>query len=398
MPLSPSTGSVDASEVTNLQEFVVDSMAQALQSTDLSIVYNDLTGIIQLAGNTNNQGLIWESIAAATALVANHGYFVDLSASAGNVELTLPLAPVVGQVISLVYAGATSILKKAIVARNGKLINSVANDLQVYTKDQRLNLIYVSDSLGWLAESARPLEVFQSSVVFTRPTATNVVQSGIINYLGTQLGVAAYLNPFFPSSSPVRPRRIIFAAQSQWSNVTATVLGFADKSTSLTVVNSLAGTSYGDRFFVFFFNSETKIPIQIKLSSIFVQWGSSTGTFIPKVLNVKGAKTLGSNLAFSDIETKIGSTAQSVLTQQDSRIITSPEWTTIGTLSDANIGFSSNYYGSGTNTTTSKFYDLNAASFYPAYMLTSLTPFVHGTVFEGFEIRQLEFYGEVIGS
>ncbi|PSB16056.1 hypothetical protein C7B65_22795 [Phormidesmis priestleyi ULC007] len=396
-PYQSGSGTVDAANVTNLQEYVVDFVAQALQSSDLTVNYDDAAGVIQLTGNTNNQGLVWQSITTNTTLSPNYGYFVDLSASPGNADLILPPNPVPGQVISLIYIGATSLLKKAIVRRNGQPINSAAIDLQLYTKDQRLTLTYVSAAVGWFAESARAIEAFQPSVVLSRPASTTSAQNGILNYLGTNLNTGTYLNPFSPSTNPLRPRRAIFCARLGWTNVNLSILS-ADKSTTATAAIRIDPTTDSASFFVLFYNSETKAPIQVKLSAIYIQFTSTGGTYIPKTLNIRGAKNLGVNLALSDVEAKI-SPAQSQLPQADSRIIVSPDWTNLATFTDANTGFSGNYYGnSGSNPTVSKFYDLNAADFYPAYMITSLPSVVNGTAFEGWEIRQMEFYGEVIAS
>lgn len=387
---------IDASNVTNLQEYVLDTVAQGLQSSDLTVAYNDATGIIQLAGNTNNQGLIWEAIAAATTLIANHGYFIDLSASAGNGDLTLPLSPVQGHVISLIYIGSTSLLKKAIVRRNGQLINSAAIDLQIYTQNQRLTLTYASASVGWIAESARTIEPYQASVVFARPATTPVAQNGILNYLGTHLGTGSYLNPFSPSTNPLRPRRAIFCAQAAWSSMATALL--ADKSTTATGSNRVEPGVDASRFFILFFDSQTKAPIQIKLSSLYMQFGSNGGAYTPKTFTIKGTKSLGSNLLLSDVEAKI-TTVQSSLPQQDSRVIVSPDWVSLATFTDANSGLSGNYYGnSGVNTTVSKFYDVNSSDFYSAFMLSSLPSVPSGTAYEAWELRQLEFYGEVIAS
>lgn len=399
MPVSnpPSSGSVDASNVTNLQEYVVDFVAQALQSTDITVSYDDAAGVIQLAGNANNQGLVWQSITADFALSANRGYFVDLAASAGNVDLTLPLAPIAGQVISLIYIGATSLLKKAIVRRNGKLIGSSAIDLQLYTKDQRLTLTYVSAAVGWFAESARAIEAFQTSVILTRPASTSVAQNGILNYLGTNLNTGTYLNPFSPSTSPVRPRRAIFCASLDWVSAGGGIL-IADKSTAATTPIRVDPAASSASFFILFYNSETKAPVQVKLNSIYLQFSSTGGNYTPKIFTIRGAKNLGSNLALTDVEAKM-STPQSVLPPQDTRIIASPDWTNLATFTDANLGFTGNYYGNaGANATVSKFYDLNATEFYPAYMLTSFQAIVNSTTFQGWEIRQIEFYGEVIAA
>ncbi|PSB20560.1 hypothetical protein C7B65_06545 [Phormidesmis priestleyi ULC007] len=351
----------------------------------------------QFSVNSNNQGLIWQSVTAETTLSANSGYFVDLSASSGNVDLTLPSSPVAGQVISLIYMGATSLLKKAIVRRNGKLISSGAIDLQIYTQNQRLTLTYVSAAVGWFPESARPLEFFQASAIFTRPATTTVAQNGILNYLGTNLNTGSYLNPFVLSTNPLRPRRAIFCARLAWTNVGTAIL-MADKSTTATIANRADPAADSASFFILFYNSETKAPIQIKLSSLYIQFASTGGVYTPKTFNIRGAKNLGVNLALSDVEAKIAS-AQSLLPQQDSRILISPEWVSLATFTDANSGLSGNYYGnSGANATVSKFYDLNAADFYPAYMITSLPSVVNGTAFEGWEIRQMELYGEVIAA
>ncbi|PSB18439.1 hypothetical protein C7B65_15200 [Phormidesmis priestleyi ULC007] len=382
MPLTQAPGSsqptaIDASAVTNLEPYVV--------------------GLIQ-TNNANNQGLIWQSIASATNLVANNGYFLDLAGASGNTDLTLPANPTAGQVISLIYIGATSLLKKAIVRRNGKLISSAAIDLQIYTKDQRLTLTYVSAAVGWFAESARAIESYQSSVILTRPATTTVAQNGIFNYLGTNLNTGTYLNPFLPSTNPLRPRRAIFCARLGWTNVSAAIL-MADKSTTATLTNRVDPAADSASFFILFYNSEAKAPIQVKLSSIYMQFAFTGGIYTPKTFNIRGAKNLGVNLALSDVEAKITSTVQSLLPQQDSRILISPDWANLATFTDTNTGFTGNYYGnSGANATVSKFYDLNAADFYPAYMITSLPSVVNGTAFEGWEIRQMELYGEVIAA
>ncbi|PSB20559.1 hypothetical protein C7B65_06540 [Phormidesmis priestleyi ULC007] len=59
----PVSNPAQTSTIPNLQEYIVDSVAQALQSSDITINYDDAAGVIQLAAPPTVAG-DWDAIDA----------------------------------------------------------------------------------------------------------------------------------------------------------------------------------------------------------------------------------------------------------------------------------------------------------------------------------------------
>jgi hypothetical protein len=74
--------------------------------------------------------------------------FVDVTA--GAVTITLPAAPVLSdQPISICHAGGNVAANNITIARNGKLIMGLAEDMTVNTGNASFELAFVNDTLGW---------------------------------------------------------------------------------------------------------------------------------------------------------------------------------------------------------------------------------------------------------
>ena len=92
-------------------------------------------------------GITWNVISGNTNAVSNNGYLIN--ASAGNITLTLPATPSVGNVVAVcdVYNKAST--NVITIARNGSNIEGNASDLILDLDGSGFELVYVDATRGW---------------------------------------------------------------------------------------------------------------------------------------------------------------------------------------------------------------------------------------------------------
>ena len=106
---------------------------------------------IKTYGDTNwgggGGGLTWELISTNTSAVNAHGYLIN--ASGGNVTLTLPLTPSEGDLVGICDAYNKATTNTITLARNGKNIEGIAEDLIVDSDGVGFTLVYTDTTRGW---------------------------------------------------------------------------------------------------------------------------------------------------------------------------------------------------------------------------------------------------------
>ena len=105
-----------------------------------------------LAFATVSGGAAWQAVVTSSlTVVAKGGYFVNTSG--GVITATLPAAPVLGDFISFIDYNGTFDTNNLTIARNGKNIQGVAEDLTVSVERAGLTLVYVDTTQGWLLQN-----------------------------------------------------------------------------------------------------------------------------------------------------------------------------------------------------------------------------------------------------
>lgn len=97
------------------------------------------------------QSLILHTIInGPNAVTLSAGQDVMVDVTGGSVTLTLPSAPVIGdQPINIMHIGGNVANSPITVARNGKLIMGLAEDMLVTTANSSFGLAYASEARGW---------------------------------------------------------------------------------------------------------------------------------------------------------------------------------------------------------------------------------------------------------
>jgi hypothetical protein len=94
-----------------------------------------------------NATLTWITKSANyTALI---GESILANTSAGAWTLTLPASPVLGSIIRIADAAGTFTSNNLIVARNGKKIMGLSEDMTISTNNISISLIYSDETNGW---------------------------------------------------------------------------------------------------------------------------------------------------------------------------------------------------------------------------------------------------------
>ena len=105
-----------------------------------------------LAFATVSGGAAWQAVVTSSlTVVSKNGYFVDTSSAA--ITATLPSSPTLGDFISFIDYNGTFDTNNLTIARNGKNIQGVAEDLTVSVERAGLTLVFTDDTQGWLLQN-----------------------------------------------------------------------------------------------------------------------------------------------------------------------------------------------------------------------------------------------------
>jgi hypothetical protein len=110
-------------------------------------------GSNNLSFATVSGGAAWQSVVTSTTFTATakYGYFVNTSSNA--ITCTLPASPTLGDFISFVDYSGTFDTNNFTVARNGKNIQGVAEDLTVAVERAGFTLVFTDNTQGWLLQN-----------------------------------------------------------------------------------------------------------------------------------------------------------------------------------------------------------------------------------------------------
>ena len=97
-------------------------------------------------------GAAWQAVVTSSLTVtAKQGYFVNTSSAA--ITATLPASPTLGDFISFIDYSGTFDINNLTIARNGKNIQGVAEDLTVSVERAGLTLVFTDNTQGWLLQN-----------------------------------------------------------------------------------------------------------------------------------------------------------------------------------------------------------------------------------------------------
>jgi hypothetical protein len=102
---------------------------------------------------TISGGASWQAVITADPAnaVAGYGYFCNTTGGAFTV--TLPTSPSLGDFVSFIDYAGTFDTNNLTIARNGKNIQGVAEDLTVSVERAGLTLVFVDNTQGWLLQN-----------------------------------------------------------------------------------------------------------------------------------------------------------------------------------------------------------------------------------------------------
>jgi hypothetical protein len=109
------------------------------------------SGVLSFA--TISGGASWQAVITADPAnaVAGNGYFCNTTGGAFTV--TLPTSPSLGDFVSFIDYAGTFDTNNLTIARNGKNIQGVAEDLTVSVERAGFTLVFVDDTQGWLLQN-----------------------------------------------------------------------------------------------------------------------------------------------------------------------------------------------------------------------------------------------------
>jgi hypothetical protein len=101
---------------------------------------------------TVSGGAAWQAVVTSSlTVVAKNGYFINTSSAA--ITATLPSSPALGDFISFIDYAGTFDTNNLTIARNGKNIQGVAEDLTVSVERAGLTLVFTDNTQGWLLQN-----------------------------------------------------------------------------------------------------------------------------------------------------------------------------------------------------------------------------------------------------
>jgi len=131
-------------------------------SSSFTLVLPTATGtanqVIQTDGSGNlsfatvSGGAEWQAVQTTNfTATAGEGYFINTSSAA--ITMTLPASPSIGQFISVIDYSGTFDTNNLTIARNGKNIQGLGEDLTVNQERAGLTLVFTDNTQGWLLET-----------------------------------------------------------------------------------------------------------------------------------------------------------------------------------------------------------------------------------------------------
>jgi hypothetical protein len=114
------------------------------------VITTDGSGNLSFA--TVSGGAQWQAVQSTSfTATAKYGYFVNTTSAA--ITATLPASPTIGDFISFVDYAATFDTNNLTIARNGKNIQGLAEDLTVNQERAAFTLVFTDNTQGWLLET-----------------------------------------------------------------------------------------------------------------------------------------------------------------------------------------------------------------------------------------------------
>jgi hypothetical protein len=114
------------------------------------VLQTDGSGNLSFATVTG--GAAWQAVVTSSLTVtAKNGYFINTSSAA--ITATLPASPTLGDFISFIDYSGTFDTNNLTIARNGKPIQGVAEDLTVSVERAGLTLVFTDNTQGWLLQN-----------------------------------------------------------------------------------------------------------------------------------------------------------------------------------------------------------------------------------------------------
>ena len=126
------------------------TLPTATGTTGQVLSLSDGSGTLSFA--TVAGGAAWQAVKNANFNVtAKEGYFVDTTSAA--ITATLPSSPTLGDFVSFIDYAGTFDTNNLTIARNGKNIQGVAEDLTVSVERAGLTLVFTDNTQGWLLQN-----------------------------------------------------------------------------------------------------------------------------------------------------------------------------------------------------------------------------------------------------
>jgi len=115
------------------------------------VIQTNGSGVLSFA-TPSGGGTSWQAVVTSSLSVsAGEGYFINTS---GNViTATLPASPTIGQEVAFIDYNGTFDTNNLTVARNGKNIQGLAEDLTVSIERSAFSLVFTDNTQGWLLKN-----------------------------------------------------------------------------------------------------------------------------------------------------------------------------------------------------------------------------------------------------
>ena len=161
-----------------------------------------LTGTaITTASTSNIPGTVnWTTVQTGNVSPAVAGVGYPMNTTSGALTVTLPAAPVAGNLISIVDYAGTFATNNLTINPNGNRITGSTSNALLSTNRQAVNLVYVDSTQGWLAYSdvystgnPVPQPYTASYVVVAGGGGTNIDYSGGGGAGGMRTGTVSFL-------------------------------------------------------------------------------------------------------------------------------------------------------------------------------------------------------------